>query len=125
MIKGYPKAQVIVDAKGETKVQLEKGIRFSFKGKKHFIGAGFVCDGASIPRAFWRIVGHPLEGKVLPAAIIHDFCYQTACVSRYDADYIFYSTMREFEVPFVKRCAIWLAVRLFGGFHYGRTENAA
>lgn len=36
------------------------------------IPRGFIFDGASIPRFFWRIVGHPFHPKRLIAALIHD-----------------------------------------------------
>jgi hypothetical protein len=37
------------------------------------VPAGFVSDGASIPRALWSIIGSPLTGKYRNAAIIHDY----------------------------------------------------
>ena len=121
----YPVVSVIIDDEGETKIKLLKGFRFYFNRKTHYIKKDFICDGASIPRAFWRIVGHPLEGKYLPGALVHDFCYRTHCVSRSDADYLFYTLLRKYEVSFVKRCAMWLAVRLFGGACYGKINKAA
>jgi len=36
---------------------------------------GFVCDGASIPRFFWRLIGHPLQEPIVRAAILHDAAY--------------------------------------------------
>lgn len=33
---------------------------------------GWITDGASIPRAFWRLVGHPFEGYFVRPAGIHD-----------------------------------------------------
>jgi hypothetical protein len=38
---------------------------------------GFLSDGASIPKPFWIIVGHPLECDNLKAALIHDFMCKT------------------------------------------------
>ena len=36
---------------------------------------GYSTDGASIPRAFWTVVGGPFEGRYRDAALIHDqFC---------------------------------------------------
>lgn len=34
--------------------------------------AGFVSDGASIPRAAWSLVGGPWDGKYRNAAVVHD-----------------------------------------------------
>src|SRR5882762_321050 len=33
---------------------------------------GYSTDGASIPRAFWTVVGAPFEGNYRNAAVIHD-----------------------------------------------------
>ena len=46
-------------------------------GSLHFAPAGTETDGASIPRVFWRAVGHPFRSVCLPAAVIHDmYCVQ-------------------------------------------------
>lgn len=39
---------------------------------KMTIPKGFIFDGASIPRFFWRIVGHPFSPRFLLPALIHD-----------------------------------------------------
>lgn len=36
------------------------------------IPKGYCYDGASIPRAFWRIVGAPTDNHFLIAALVHD-----------------------------------------------------
>ena len=36
------------------------------------IPKGFIFDGASIPRFFWRVVGHPFHPKRVIAALVHD-----------------------------------------------------
>ena len=36
------------------------------------IPKGYCYDGASIPRAFWRLVGAPTDNKFLIAALVHD-----------------------------------------------------
>lgn len=33
---------------------------------------GYVTDGASIPRACWRVIGHPFEGQYIRPALVHD-----------------------------------------------------
>lgn len=35
----------------------------------------YVFDGASIPQAFWSLIGHPLATRSLPGALVHDFCF--------------------------------------------------
>src|SRR5947209_4848318 len=38
--------------------------------------AGSHVDGASIPRAFWGIIGGPFEGKYRNASVLHDVAYE-------------------------------------------------
>lgn len=76
---------------------------------------GFICDGASIPRAFWRIAGHPLQGDILPAAIEHDADYAAQIIGRDEADERFRYNMAQLGVGVVRRNVFYWAVRLFGG----------
>jgi hypothetical protein len=75
---------------------------------------GFVTDFASVPRLFWRIV--PPWGRYSPAAVVHDYLYQSAKVSRKEADDIFLELMARLGVPRWKRYTMYWAVRGFGGF---------
>lgn len=45
----------------------EGGIKYTFT-----IPKCYCYDGASIPRAFWRVVGSPTDNRFLIAALIHD-----------------------------------------------------
>lgn len=74
------------------------------------IPKGFICDGASIPKIFWSVVGNPL-GKYAPAAVIHDFLYRYQIRSRKESDEIFYEAMQVLKVPFWKRWIMYHAVR--------------
>lgn len=42
------------------------------RGHRHTAPRGTPTDGASIPRLFWRLAGHPFRSVVLPAAVLHD-----------------------------------------------------
>lgn len=79
---------------------------------------GFVCDGASIPRIFWSITGHPLSGGPLRAAICHDhLCNQaTTQAERRFADTIFDWVMEQSGVPNWRRRVMFLAVRFYGWY---------
>ena len=88
-------------------------------GAIHKVPAGFTFNGASIPRVFWPIVGHPMEGSFLSASLLHDWC----CVKskkagkytlRVAGDALFYHMLCEAGVPFWRRAAMYLAVRLQG-----------
>ena len=78
--------------------------------------SGFVTDGASIPRlpGFWLLIGHPMQGDVLPAAICHDGLYSAKITTRKMADQILLDIMCVYAVNRVKARIIWAAVRLFG-----------
>lgn len=56
--------------------------------------AGSKVDGASIPRAFWSIIGGPFEGKYRKASVLHDVAYDQQTRSYVDADLMFYNAMR-------------------------------
>jgi hypothetical protein len=49
---------------------------------------GLVSDGASIPREFWSIVGAPLGGPYLNAALLHDARYRLGDCSKDEADMV-------------------------------------
>nr|WP_294255374.1 DUF1353 domain-containing protein [Propionivibrio sp.] len=53
------------------------------------------------------------------AAVIHDYLYATASVSRADADDVLLEAMEDEGVPAWRRWGMYLAVRAFGGSHYG------
>lgn len=42
-------------------------------GKEWVAPEGTMSDGASIPRLLWPIIGSPMRGKYVNAAILHDF----------------------------------------------------
>lgn len=77
----------------------------------------FKTDGATLPRFFWRVVGHPFA-EYLRAAVLHDRLYATKRFSRKVADKIFLEAMKSDNVNIIKRKIIYWAVRLFGGSHY-------
>ena len=56
--------------------------------------AGSRVNGASIPRAFWTIIGAPFEGKYRKASVLHDVAYEQQLRPWQDADRMFYNAMR-------------------------------
>ena len=56
--------------------------------------AGSRVNGASIPRAFWSIIGGPFEGKYRNASVLHDVAYEEQKVRPEEADLMFYNAMR-------------------------------
>lgn len=80
------------------------------------VWAGFECDGASIPRALWRLCGHPLQYPRVIAGIPHDWLYKAHITSRRVADAIFREILVDLGFPIWKAWVEWFALRLFGWF---------
>ena len=77
---------------------------------------GFITDFASVPRiplAFWLFgnVGHR-------AAVVHDYLYVTAQVSRKQADEILRELLREEGAGSIRANLMYLGVRIGGSSHY-------
>lgn len=85
------------------------------KGHAVLIKKGTITDGASIPRFFWRFIGHPLMGWILGHALPHDGLYMAELAPRDWCDKWFLNSMALAGVPWWKRNAVWAAVRCGGG----------
>jgi hypothetical protein len=76
--------------------------------------AGAVVNGASIPRAFWSLIGGPFEGRFRNASVVHD----VACVDRdrpWQAVHrMFHDACRCGDVGAAKAGAMYYAVYHFG-----------
>ena len=83
------------------------------------VPAGFVTDYASIPREFWSLLSP--HGRYSRAAVVHDFLYWSQLCSQLQADNLFMIAMKESQVPWTERTAIYEAVRLRG--HGAWEEN--
>ena len=79
------------------------------------INKGFDFDGASIPKPLWSIIGSPFTGNYVMAALFHDGLYAGEVLDRKVCDDIFLDLMKQYKVSYVKRYAMYLAVRLGGG----------
>ncbi len=101
---------------GYNKFRLDEPFDYYTKDGKHTIvvPAGFVSDGASIPKTFWTIIGSPWSGKHGKAAVIHDFLYDRQPFTRKKSDGIFIEAMKVLKVNWVKRRLMWFAVRVGG-----------
>lgn len=82
------------------------------------VPAGFVTDGASIPRFLWRVCGHPMEAPAVAAAVLHDHDYAAGARTRAEADGAFRENLARCGVGRVRSWLFWLAVRLFGRRRY-------
>lgn len=82
------------------------------------VPVGFMTDFATVPWFVqWWI---PKWGKYGNAAIIHDWLYWDQHRSRQKSDDILLQAMGVMEVDVIRKYAIYLAVRLFGGLAWMR-----
>jgi hypothetical protein len=86
--------------------------------------AGAILDGASIPRAFWTLVGSPFRGKYRYASVIHDY-HCDAQVKRWEAVHVmFYYACRAGGTPEAQAKILYYAVYWFGP-RWGSRESTA
>jgi len=103
---------------------------FTYLWKREYIqihvAPGFVTDFASIPRFARGII--PKLGRYTKAAVIHDALYKDAIAGfrhkRSVVDLIFYDGMADLGVALWKRCVMWAAVRIFGGFAWKKRTSS-
>ena len=88
------------------------------------VRAGFVFDGASLPRMLWRVCGHPLEAPRIAAALAHDWIYASKCIPRADADLIYSVICEWVGISAFSRNVEYAALRLCGWVAWnGHTEG--
>ncbi|WP_083993551.1 DUF1353 domain-containing protein [Picosynechococcus sp. PCC 8807] len=76
--------------------------------------AGSIIDGASIPRAFWTIVGAPTTGPYRDASVIHDVYCDSKERSWEETHWVFRDACRAAGLGPWQANLLYLAV-----FHYG------
>lgn len=76
--------------------------------------AGVYTNGASIPRFFWRIVGHPFDGRYRMAAAVHDVHCQFKVASHKDVHNMFFWACRTNGCGPIRAWILWAAVYYFG-----------
>lgn len=55
------------------RIRLQRALSFQdADGVTHYVPAGFITDGATIPKWCWWLVGGPLTEQYLRAATLHD-----------------------------------------------------
>jgi alpha-D-ribose 1-methylphosphonate 5-phosphate C-P lyase len=76
--------------------------------------SGSITNGASIPRFFWRVIGPPMTGEYVEAAVIHDVYCVNKDVHYVEVHKMFYNACRASGVKWWKANLMYWAVRLFG-----------
>lgn len=87
------------------------------------VPAGTQTDGASIPRALWRVCGHPLQSPRVYAALVHDWLYGNGdgcppAMTRAEADAIYRDLLIYLGWGRVKSYTEYCALRLCGSSHW-------
>ena len=103
----------IANEKGH--IRLTKDWYFTIDGRKIWIPEGYVCDGASIPRAFWSIVGSPFDPVNAIGAWAHDYLYLTHLTDKKTADEVAFQLWRKSGKGLWASRTMWFAVSKFGG----------
>jgi hypothetical protein len=75
---------------------------------------GTIVDGASIPRAFWTIIGAPYTGKFREASVIHDYYCETHSRHWKAVHKVFYDGMLARGVNSLQAKLMYVAVYRFG-----------
>jgi hypothetical protein len=83
-------------------------------GKSWNVPAGTIVDGASIPQAFWSVIGGPFEGKYRAASVVHDYYCIRRSESWQDVHLAFYNGMRANGVGAMTSKVMYAAVYNFG-----------
>jgi hypothetical protein len=86
--------------------------------------AGSRVDGASIPRAFWTVVGGPFEGKYRNASVLHDVAYEQQKKPWQEVDRMFYNAMRCSGVGAIKAKTMYYTL-VRHGRHWKSSRAAA
>ncbi len=76
--------------------------------------AGAVINGASIPSAFWSLIGGPFEGKYRNASVVHDVYCEEMTETWEDVHEMFYQACRSGGVEPAQAKMMYYAVYHFG-----------
>lgn len=83
-------------------------------GKRWAVPQGTKIDGASIPRAFWTVIGGPFEGPYRNASVVHDYHCDSKLERWQDVHRMFYYGMLAAGTDELKAKIMYFAV-LVGG----------
>lgn len=85
------------------------------EGKEWTVPAGYIVNGASIPRAVWASVGGPWSGKYRNASVVHDYLTAERFSSSKIVHRLFYDGMIESGVSKARAKLMYAAVVIGGG----------
>lgn len=112
---GSVKLELLVQPGEDRKAKLLEDFTYvDSEGDKWTAKKGAIVDGASIPRAFWSLIGGPFDGDYRNASIIHDYYCKKKLRPSSEVHECFCEMMLVLEVPFWKRKIMCFAVKTFG-----------
>ena len=86
---------------------------------------GYSWDGATIPRVWWSIMGHPLKQEFRLASLIHDWRCEHAKTGaeRMVGDALFLECLERAGLVRWRRVGMWVAVRVWSLFFWRRRRG--
>jgi Protein of unknown function (DUF1353) len=90
-------------------------------GEKIMVPAGFMTDLGSVPQILWNLI--PPIGKPLRGYVLHDWLYSAQPYTRKKSDDILLEAMGVAGVNSMKRWAIYLGVRMGGGYAWDENKQ--
>lgn len=91
-------------------------------GKVITVPKDFLTNLASVPSLLRPVMNR--NGKSRRPAVLHDWLYTSqACVSRKDADKLFYEALRSEGMNWASARTYYLGVRAFGFLYFKECEN--
>lgn len=87
---------------------------------KHYVPAGTITDGASVPSFLWPLLGHPRDTDVGQAAALHDLQYRRGYIAKKRCDQILCEGMQCLGASWLKRKAVYAGLQIGGWVAWNR-----
>lgn len=101
-----------------TKIKTLEDLTFEINALKYTIKQGFVSDGMSIPKFFWRVISPQIDAITLEPSIKHDYLYQVKITTRLEADQMYRDWLLENGFAKWKANVVYYGLRWFGASHW-------
>ena len=85
------------------------------------IPEGFLSDGASVPRLFWRLLSPPIDPVTITPSLVHDYLYVNGArmgMDREEVDRWYANALLDNGYPLWKCLLTFYGVRLGGASHW-------
>ena len=110
--------QILFDKEQGTLIRTLEPIPFELDGKQYTVPAGFLSDGMSVPRLFWRLISPPINAATLVPSIKHDWLYKEHICPRIVADVLYAVELEASGFPRWKCVLVYIGVSIGGGRHW-------